>query len=118
MRVRFIGSAGFEQRILQGSDSLREGAEYAVLEVFTQADGANKFRIEFSESELPSLFDSRLFEVSSGAIPKGWVIAQNWNGSLTLGPTEWARPEFWEAFMDHREWAIELYYAGRSKSLE
>ncbi|QFZ18539.1 hypothetical protein [Saccharothrix syringae] len=117
MKVRFTGSDGFERRVSQGAASLREGAEYVVLEIFAQADGANKFRIEYSDSELPALFDSRLFEVSSDEIPKGWTITRNWNGSLTLGPKEWARPEFWEAFIDHQSWAVELYAVGRSKAL-
>lgn len=114
----FIGTGDFEPRISQGAGSLREGGEYSVLEIFAQADGANKFRIEFSELELPALFDSRLFEISSDEIPRDWCVSRNWNGSLTFGPEEWTRPDFWEAFMDHEEWAIELYSSGRSKSLE
>ncbi|MFF9185095.1 hypothetical protein [Streptomyces misionensis] len=113
-----MGSDGFDQRISQGSDCLREGVEYAVLEIFAQADGSNKLRIEFSDLELPSLFDSRMFEVSSGEIPKSWCITANRNGSLSIGPADWVRrPGFWEAFMDREAWALELYAEGRSKSL-
>lgn len=118
MKVRFMGSNGFDQRVSQGSDCLQEGVEYAVLEIFAQADGANKLRIEFSDRELPSLFDSRLFKVSSDEVPKNWCIANNWNGSLIMGPAEWVRrPGFWEAFMNRETWALELYVEGRSKSL-
>ena len=91
--------------------------EYPVLEIFAQADGANKFRIHFSDIELPSLFDSRLFEIASDRIPRDWRVTRNWGGSLTFGPEEWNQPGFWEAFMDHEDWAVQLYEVGRAKSL-
>jgi hypothetical protein len=117
MRVRFMGSTGMDRRVSQGSDCLRQGEEYTVLEIFCQVDGANKFRIEVSPSELPALFDSRLFEVSSDMVPTGWRIDRSPHGSLTIGPGEWSSPGFWEAFMDREEWAMDLYLSGRGKSL-
>jgi len=117
MKVRFKGVGDLEQRVSQGANSLQEGTEYHVLEIFAQADGANKFRIEFSKRELPSLFDSRLFEISSGEIPNGWCVSRSRSGSLILGPEEWLRPGFWEAYVDHERWALDLYLVGRSKSL-
>ena len=118
MRVRFNGAEGFDRPISQGSGALRVGTEYVVLEIFAQADGANEFRIQFSDVELPALFDSRLFEVTSGQIPSSWHIVRNRYGSLTFGPREWQEQGFWEAFMDHEQWAIDLYEVGRSKSLD
>jgi hypothetical protein len=108
----------FERRISDGAVLLRAGGEYSVLQIFAQADGANKLRIEYSALEHPGLFDSRLFEISSDEIPRGWRVSRNWNGSLTFGPEEWTQPNFWEAFMNDEEWAIELYSSGRSKSLD
>ncbi|WP_322763146.1 hypothetical protein [Frankia sp. Cr2] len=118
MMVRFKGAGGCDQRTSQGSGSLKIEFEYPVLEIYAQADGANKFRIEFSERELPSLFDSRLFDVSSGLIPEAWRVTREWDGSLTFGPEEWSMNSFWEAFMDREDWAVELYKIGRTKSLE
>jgi hypothetical protein len=117
MMVRFVGGDGLDQRISQGSRALRVGMEYCVLEIFAQADGANKFRIHFSNIELPSLFDSRLFEISSDRIPRSWRVVRNGSGSLTFGPEDWIQPGFWEAFMDHEEWAVRLYEIGRAESL-
>jgi hypothetical protein len=118
MRARFMGANGFGQCFSQGSTSLRVGAEYSILEIFAQADGANKFRIHFSDVELPSLFDSRLFEITSDQIPRSWRVSVNWGGSLIFGPEEWHRQGFWEAFMDHESWAVQLYEAGRAQSLD
>jgi hypothetical protein len=116
MMVIFTGGDGFGQRVSQGAGALRRGKEYRVLEIFSQSDGANKFRIEFSDIELPSLFDSRLFEISSHRIPRYWRVMGNENGSLTFGPKEWNKSGFWEAFMDHEDWAVRLYEAGRDRS--
>jgi hypothetical protein len=118
VRVRFKGAGGLEQRISQGSGSLRVGSEYTVLEIFAQADGANFLRIEYSETELPPLFDSRMFEVASGWIPKAWNVSVRESGTLTFGPEDWSRPGFWEAFMDREEWTSEIYRVGCEQSLE
>ncbi len=45
MRVTFKGSEVADQRIFQGSGSLQVGMDYLVLEIFAQADGANKFAL-------------------------------------------------------------------------
>jgi hypothetical protein len=118
MKVRFKGAEGFDRPISQGSGALRVGMEYPVLEILALAGDANKFRIQFSDVELPALFDSRLFEVTSGRIPPSWHIVRNRYGSLTFGPREWQEQGFWESFMDHELWAIDLYEVGRSKSLD
>jgi hypothetical protein len=118
MKVRYEGASDFEQRILQGSRSLTVGDEYTVLEVYAQSDGANFFRIEYSEKENPSLLDSRLFQIVSSRIPEFWCITSVADGSLTMGPSEWNVPGFWEAFMEHEEWAIDVYRSIRSKVVE
>lgn len=118
MRVRFTGVAGFDQRISRGASRLRDGREYVVLEVFTQVDDANFFRIETSEDLAPGLYDSRLFEVISDRIPNSWKMHREPSGSLTIGPSEWNEQGFWEAFMDDEEWAVVIYRAGRKMTLE
>jgi hypothetical protein len=119
MRVRFIGgNDSFDQRVLQGADALARGREYVVLEVFAQADGANYFRIEYSKRELPPIFDSRLFEVTSSSIPRCWGLYIVGDGSVAIRPAGWSTPGFWESLMDRDEWAIELYSSVRDDVFE
>lgn len=54
----------------QGIDALSVGHEYAVLEISSLADRPSYFRIEVVNGEPPALFDVRLFEVTSPAIPQ------------------------------------------------
>ncbi len=117
MIVKFKGSDGLDERISQGSMELRQGMEYRVIQIYTRAGGAIEYRIHYSDIELPALFDSRLFEIVSGRIPRGWQVSRRWSHILVFGPEEWHRPGFWEAFMDHEEWAVEIYDAERLKML-
>jgi hypothetical protein len=75
------------------------------------------FRIEVFHDELPPLFDSRLFEVSDGTVPSHWAVSAGVQGDITLGPTEWETPGFWDAFIDGEPWAAALYHSERNKSL-
>jgi hypothetical protein len=115
VRVRFKGSEGFDQRVRQGSDALRTGSEYTVLEIFSQSDGPNYFRIEFAENERPPLFDSRLFEVTDSKFHDLWVFLLGWDGSTTIGPAAWNVPGFWDDFMNNREQAVEVYRSIRDR---
>lgn len=117
MRVRFKGTGEYSVPITQGADSLREGRQYPVLEVFATADGRNMFRVEVFRGELPPLFDSRLFEVIDGGIPSHWTISAGLQGDITLGPAEWETPGFWDAFIDGAPWAADLYQSEKDKSL-
>lgn len=94
---------------------LRSGSEYTVLEIFSQADGPNYFRVEFSKGELPPLFDSRLFEVMESEFHNSWVFSLEWDGSTTIGPADWNVPGFWDDFMNHEERAVEVYQSVRNR---
>ncbi|GGU55828.1 hypothetical protein [Streptomyces lavendofoliae] len=113
MKVRFTGLEGHEQSVRQGADTLHQGRIYVVLEVHCQTDGPNYFRIEFRRGELPPLFDSRLFEVVDPEVHPSWTVSTEWDGSLTMAPSAWQVPGFWEEFMDHSPDAIEKYEIGR-----
>ncbi|MFB7894827.1 hypothetical protein ACFC1B_00650 [Streptomyces xiamenensis] len=115
VKVKFKGFAQFEPRISQGADSLVKGREYPVLEMFSQADGQNYFRIEYSENEIPALFDSRLFEMTDARIPSSWSPVLEWDGSVVLQPIAWSMSGFWEAFTDHDQWAVEIYRVERDR---
>jgi hypothetical protein len=115
MKVRFKGSAGMDQGVREGSDALSPGAEYTVLEVSCQADGPNRFRIEYSDSELPPLFDSRLFEILDSEFHASWELSLEWDGSITIGPAAWSVSGFWEDFMDGDGRAVEIYRSERAR---
>ncbi|MFE2669264.1 hypothetical protein [Streptomyces mirabilis] len=65
----------------------------------------------------PGLYDSRLFEVVDGRIPPHWVISVKTRGEITLGPSGWGAPGFWDAFFDGEPWATTLYQSEKNKSL-
>ncbi|RKN36770.1 hypothetical protein D7294_29610 [Streptomyces hoynatensis] len=81
----------------------------------SKADGQNYFRIEFSKSELPPLFDSRLFEMVEAEIHDSWVFSLEWDGSMKLGPAAWQVAGFWEDFMNHSDRAVDIYRSERDR---
>ncbi|MFE2180125.1 hypothetical protein [Streptomyces sp. NPDC059455] len=101
--------------MLQGTDTLKEEREYIVLEIFTPYGRSALFRIEFAESENPALFDSRVFTVTSTALPPTWRYANYETGSFTLCPEPWSRPGFWESYYDHEPSALEVYESEKQK---
>ncbi|MFJ9864439.1 hypothetical protein [Streptomyces sp. NPDC101165] len=117
VRVRFIAQQAAGIGNLQGIDALREGLDYAVLEVFAPHDKTTLFRIEFIEGEDPALFDSSAFEVTSSFIPPSWRYFQLESGSFSLCPEPWAQPGFWEAFYDRAPGARDVYESEKWKIL-
>ena len=117
MRVRFIGVGDLGQREARGSQVLEVGAQYPVLEVYAKSGKSNMLRIEYSDRELPALYDSRMFEVVSERIPADWCVTSGVAGSLKFGPRSWTAPGFWEAFMDREPWAVDVYHEGRIESI-
>lgn len=115
MKVRFSGAdrPGVEAH---GMDALRLGQSYTVLEISTLADRPSFFRIEPIVGEAPALYDVRLFEVVSSALPNNWVATLQ-EGLLTIGPEVWRTPGFWEAYLDREPWAVKAYDAEREKLL-
>ncbi|NYI07238.1 hypothetical protein FHU37_004181 [Allostreptomyces psammosilenae] len=69
MKVRYEGEAG------QGTQVLRAGATYAVLEVLAVRGKVPGFRIDLGPGELPAVFDSTLFTVSSPDMPPFWQVS-------------------------------------------
>lgn len=101
----------------QGADALSVGREYAVLEISSLADRPSYFRIEVVNGEPPALFDVRLFEVTSPAIPPNWMCSLDESGLLTIGPKAWREIDFWEAYLERREWAVAVYEREREAIL-
>ncbi|MFH8404723.1 hypothetical protein ACH4FX_08090 [Streptomyces sp. NPDC018019] len=114
MKVRFEGTSSQDARVSQGAESLRVGNEYLVLEIYSQTDRGNYFRIESMPGELPGLFDSRLFSVTARNLPSTWRAFTSASGSLSLCPEPWGDPGFWESLMDGELWAIECYRTEKS----
>lgn len=116
MRVRYEGGRP-ESVSGQGIDGLTAGREYAVLEISSLAGRLSYFRIEVVEGEPPALFDVRLFEVTSSAIPPNWIVSLDEGGLLTIGPKAWRENDFWEAYLEQQEWAVAGYARERNKIL-
>jgi hypothetical protein len=92
--------------------SIRVGEEYPVLEVY--ADRARvRFRLPGRPSswdtfETPGIWDAAMFEVVSDRTPACWTGRLD-DGRLTLAPSEWQRPGFWEDYFDHLPAAVAEY---------
>ncbi|MEU3192477.1 hypothetical protein ABZ686_18005 [Streptomyces sp. NPDC006992] len=117
MLARFSNPQTKDPKITQGTDALKEGREYTVLEVFVPHGKDPLFRVEFSESEDPALFDSRAFKVTSSHLPTTWRYFHFDTGSFALRPEPWSIPGFWEAYYDRSPWAVEVYEAEKRKIL-
>lgn len=117
MRVIFTGIGDLGHREARGVQVLEVGSQYPVLEVYAKSGKSNMLRIEYSNQELPALYDSRMFEVVSELIPVDWCVTSGVSGSLKFGPRAWIVPGFWEAFMDREPWAVDAYREGRIESI-
>ncbi|WP_059011876.1 hypothetical protein [Streptomyces specialis] len=115
--MKFTRSEGLEPRAFQGATALRPGAEYIVLEIFSQHNGDTSFRIEYSPYESCAIFDSRLFTITSPTIPPSWIYSQLESGSFSLCPEPWSHLGFWEAFYDRESEAVAVYEAEKQKVL-
>ncbi len=116
MRARFKFPQTSNPRILQGLDSLKEGLEYVVLEVFAPYEKGVQFRVEVP-GEDSALFDSRAFEVTSSSLPPTWKYFQFETGSFVLRPEPWNRLGFWESYYDREPHAVEIYETEKRKIL-
>lgn len=117
MRARFNLPAADGFANLQGTDALKVGREYVVLEVFVPHERGAQFRIEFIEGEDSALFDSRAFTVTSSLIPPSWCYVQFETGSFALRPEPWGRPGFWESYYDGDPRVRGIFEAERRKIL-
>lgn len=115
MKVRFVGEGSWGDVVTQGASSLRQGKEYVVLEIYSQADGQNLLRVESAPGKLPGLFDSRLFDVVDSGVPKAWKVFINEHGGVSVCPEPWNELGFWEGVMDGEPWAVDVYRREKSK---
>jgi hypothetical protein len=92
-----------------GGDALTDGRAYRVLELGADPDRRNWFRVECDDGT-PALFDSRCFVLLDNELPSTWQIELLDNGSVTIGPPQFLRRGFWEAFFD-RDPSAEAEYA-------
>lgn len=92
-----------------GGDALTDGRVYEVQEVGADPGGHNWLRIE-GDDGTPALFDSRCFVLVNSHLPPSWQVELLDSGSVTIGPPQFLRQGFWEAFFD-RDPSAEAVYA-------
>ena len=88
---------------------LTVGREYDVLEVVSEPGREVLLRVVTDESASPGLWDSRLFTTVETHIPRTWSVVVHADGSVTLGPTAWRSPGFWESYFDGDSEAVREY---------
>lgn len=89
-----------------GGDYLRDGEVYEVIELCSGASWTS-LRIGTTEGT-PALFDARGFVVVDDSIPADWRIEVG-RDTVTLGPSEFLVPGFWEDYFDRSEVAVDLF---------
>ncbi|WP_330330258.1 hypothetical protein OHS33_11290 [Streptomyces sp. NBC_00536] len=103
---------------VEGSSSwIQLQKEYVVLEISTWPGRGISVRISSEDNGTPVLFDSRMFETTSEAIPPHWISRIGKEGSLEIGPPSWLVPGFWERFFDQVSEAVEDYEGEMAKTI-
>ena len=54
-----------------------------------------------------------MFMTVDGRLPDSWEARLGEGGVLRLGPREWMKPGFWDAYFDREPTAVEAYERGR-----
>ena len=85
---------------LEQSPLLTLGREYLVLSVIAEPGARVLVQLIDDQEKSPSIWDARLFSSASTRIPHIWEIRIDAHGVLTLGPADWQRDGFWEAYFD------------------
>jgi hypothetical protein len=111
MRVRYEASR-YPARSVDGGggEYLRDGQEYAVIEVGLDPHRRVWFRIE-NDHGTPALYDSRGFAEVDGSLPGNWHVSLADSGSITFGPAAFLIAGFWEKYFDAVPEAVEQYRA-------
>lgn len=93
-----------------GGVHLRDGQEYEVIEVSTEArDGQHVTLLRVTSLDgTPALFDGRGFNVVDASVPPTWHCELGRRSTL-FGPPEFLVPGFWESFFDGDEAAVATY---------
>lgn len=92
---------------------MRIGQEYTVLEVIGEQDGRSSIRIHL-HGDVPTMWDSAMFESTDSTIPLVWVARLSDNGSLRLAPPRWVERGFWERYFDGEAEAVAIFEADRA----
>lgn len=87
---------------------LTVGRQYVALGVTVTSRRGIQFRVMSDDGHTPGLEDSRQFDVLSTAIPPDWAAIVNQN-EFYLGPREFQKPGFWEAFFDRKPEAVQTF---------
>ena len=101
---------------LESSTWVHIGGEYLVLGI--EAVVRERIRLQIVTDEgTPSWWDSRMFATTDPRIPPDWEAAVNEKGHVTLCPTRWAAPGFWERYFD-QEPEAKVEYAEELSKIE
>jgi hypothetical protein len=109
--VQILGTA--TGKPLNNHPGIRIGSDYPVLEVYANQHGL-KFRI-FNPEIGPhgiaghALWGAGMFEMVSVKIPSRWIASISLQGQLTLAPSAWLYPNFWDEFFDGASNAIDIF---------
>ena len=109
--IKLLDSLGRET---SSSPWLKVGATYDVLSISVDERGRCLFRIAADQQDDPGLFSSTQFELVDNSLPTIWTITLARGGGMFLGPSEWAKPGFWEAYFDGDEQSRQVYRRDRS----
>jgi len=113
MKVRCIKLLDSRGLPTNRSAWVKIGGIYHVLSVWLEY-GQTRLRM-IGEEPTPALFELEMFEVVSSTIPITWVIVSPTAGCLSLAPSAWNSPGFWEAFFDRDPEAVSCFEEERKK---
>lgn len=116
MKVRCVNLKNWANQPQESSGWLKVGDVYQVLMILIEPT-RTMLRL-VGGTPTPALFQLDMFEVASNIVPTTWVVSQLKPGFLTLGPEQWVRPGFWEAYFDGRPEAVACFDEERRKIIE
>ena len=116
MKVRCIELRNWCGEPEEQSTALKVGRVYVVLSLLVES---NRLAVQLvSEEQGPAIFDMRLFEIVSSAIPPNWIVVAHAKGVLDFTPASWARPGFWEEYFDGKPKAVACFEEEKKKIIE
>ena|SRR5438552_11279295 len=94
------------------------GEEYNVLAIYIDAEAGILLRLIADDNFTPALFPGDLFQVSSVAIPRNWIVIRDDKGTFRFSPKPWLEPGFWDKFFDRDPISIEVFERERKIATE
>jgi hypothetical protein len=107
MKVRCVALTDAFGKQTSHSSWLKIGATYHVLSIIIEPT-RTLFRL-IGEEAVPALFEPKLFELVSSAVPPSWVVTSARPGFLDLEPEAWSARGFWESFYDREPDALSCF---------